>query len=342
LERIEEHFIPLFWRFIQICGKSSTRDHGFIKLLKISVGIIFWRLEARSTFKISDADFIFDTLRLAYAWGTTYPLVDNVLDSAQTDKETRHELVSELRRLFTADGTTIEGGTCTHQGVQEAVDRLAEVLNLVPKEDLSETSNVLLLLLEAHHRDSHRRLSSCRDSFPPDTEEQLWTDSVVKAALIRVATVKVCGLPLDSSAWARHLTSAVVNQFGDDMWDVYEDMEDDRLTPFTSFLGGLSTKNPFQFFVRYCIAISGGYPEKRRLSLLIAMQETLHCLLNEVVKRGSDPLQAVEQLRRVLAEIGMSSFMEQIYRMPHVDPDSVLFLLEHGLFDLGLAPKSPD
>lgn len=334
MDALESDFAPKLARFSAIAGRNSLADHGFIKLLKIGFGVVVWRLSTLpAKQKTDEVDSILETLRLAYSWGTTYPLVDNVLDDAQTTPGMREELMAGLYDVFQRAGRVPGTGVKhTHEGVCEACARLEEVMALVPETLKQPASRVLLLLAESHHRDSSRKLSACTGPLTAEEEEQLWQDSLLKAALIRMATVVVCGVPLEQELARRLMLSSLVNQLGDDLWDIYQDFEADRLTPFTAYLHGLTRRNPFLYFLQYCRLVATRLPGRRKTALLIGVQETIRCFLEAVEARGSDPLKARQHLDDALKECGAGFTSEDVRGVPHVDPDAVLFALESSIW----------
>lgn len=333
MEAIEGDFAPKLAKFASVAGRRSLADHGFIKLLKIGFGVVVWRLLGQRKQVGGEVDFILETLRLAYSWGTTYPLVDNVLDDVMTTSEMREDLMKGLYDVFQRAGRVLGAGmTASNEGVREACARLEEVLTLVPDPLKDSASRVLLLLAESHHRDSTRKLSACTLPLSVEEEDQLWEDSLLKAALIRMATLVVCGVPLDRDQACRLMLSSLVNQLGDDLWDVYQDDEADRLTPFTAYLHGLTRRNPFVYFIQYCRLVAARQPPRRKTALLIGVQETIRCFVEDVESRGHDPLKARQHLETALRECGAGFVAEDVRAVPHVDPDAVLFSLEKSVW----------
>ena len=205
------------------------------------------------------------------------------------------------------------------------------MIALVPESQRSQARKTLLFLLEAHQRDSERRLTSVGATLNGEVEREVWADSVLKAALIRLATMEVCGTAIDPERLANQLRSSLINQLGDDLWDTYEDFDDDRVTPFTAFLTGRSRRNPFCFFLRYCLATSTTEPRKRRIAMIIGLQETARCLLESTKERGQDPLGVTRHVEEFLAELDGHFSIQSVEHVPHVDPDAVLFGLEKSL-----------
>ena len=328
--QMEEYFVPRAFTFGAVLPDESVRNHGIIKLMKIAFGVIAGRLAERDRHEADEQKFIFDTLRLAYSWGITYPLVDNILDSDMIAPEIRRSLTHALRQLF-AEEPSSAATPSEDPLVREAVERLAEVITLVPVGQRPQARKTLHFLLEAHQRDSERRLASAGVRLNKELEREVWADSVLKAALIRLATMEVCGTVIDQGRLADQLRSSLINQLGDDLWDIYEDLDDDRITPFTAFLTGHSRRNPFRFFLRYCLATLTAEPEKRRIAMIIGLQETARCLLESTKERGQDPLGVTQHVEEFLAELDGSFSIQSIEYVPHVDPDSVLFELEKSL-----------
>lgn len=326
IRRIGDYFIPKVCDFLRVVAPSSIEDHGIIKLLKIGFGVITWRLHSPFRKDRDPQEFILETLRLAYSWGTTYPLVDNVLDDSRTDPMLRRELVTCLHELFR---TLKVPSTFRDPGAKEAVLRIGEVLSLVPENRRRQAGNLLLNLLEAHQRDSSRKLSDIH--YSTDLEDSIWTDTVLKAALIRLATIEVCGIPITPHIFSKQIIAALINQLGDDLWDIYQDLDEDRCTPFTYFLRFPEARNPFSWFVCYALKLQGSLSARRYSALLIGIIETHRCLLEVVAQRGSDPLGAANLAMDELIKHDCALTSAHILTAPHLDPDAVLFSMEKAV-----------
>lgn len=330
LDRISGYFAPRIEELLAAMPEQSIRDHGLIKLVKVAFGTIAGRTSVREVHEKEPVDFIFNTLRLAYSWGVTYPLVDNVLDSLATVPQVRAQLVRSLSGLFS--GIAAEEQPIDHRSVREVHARLAEVISLVPPDRLPAARRTLGLLLESHQRDSRRRLSALPDG--EDVRSEVMVDTALKAALVRLATMDVCGIAVDAETVARALVRSLFNQLGDDLWDIYEDADDDRVTPYTLFLTRGGGQNPFDFYLGYTALLAQGLSQRRQTAAFLGFCETLRDSLLALQGRKADSLGVTEAIKESLHRVAGVEPGDLVEDVPHVDFDAVLFALEEALFDV--------
>jgi len=192
------------------------------------------------------------------------------------------------------------------------------------------------LLLVAHERDSTRRLEDVPAEVSTMFESEIWVNTVLKAALVRLATLEVCGSPVGPSDLAQQIRSAALNQFGDDLWDIREDIDSDRVTPFTVFLSRKVRMDPFRFYVSYCIEQMRQASRRRRFATLMGVQETCRCLLDSFAHRTGkrDTLLRIEKsLAGALSLIDADLDSNFLREVPHIDPDAVVFGLANSILD---------
>ncbi|MFO0818603.1 MAG: hypothetical protein U1A77_11715 [Pirellulales bacterium] len=334
LRRLEEFFVPRIAHLWRAMPPESVANHGFVKLFKVAFGTVVGRVAVRAEHEADTEEFIFNTLRLAYSWGITYPLVDNVLDSESTTAQVRDELMQVLVAVFA--GGEPDKVSSDSLVVQEVGQRLAEVMSLIPKRRLPYARQALANLLESHRRDSHRRLADVPTNADDRAafEQVVLEDTALKAALVRLATMEICGIEVDDATLDRGLSRSLFNQLGDDLWDIYEDVDDNRVTPFTLFLKSGGTLNPFDYYLQYAVVMTRNMTRRRRSAAFMGCCETLRDFLLTKETRSSDPLQVSGQIADTLNRQGVESLRAVLEDVPHVDFDAVLFAFEDALFSL--------
>jgi hypothetical protein len=142
----------------------------------------------------------------------------------------------------------------------------------------------------------------------------------------------VCGIEVDAETRKRSIVASLFNQFGDDLWDIYEDMDDDRVTPFTLYLKCGGDADPFRFYLAYAALISRHLSRRRQVAMFMGVAETLRDTVLALEQRGSDPLGVGEAVKDscAVAQLGH----EFINGVPHVDFDAVLFALEDAITEV--------
>lgn len=333
LERLQQYFKESLERLRDALPGRSLRNHGLIKLAKVAFGTLVGRTAVLDPDSERPVDAIVDTCRLAYSWGITYPLVDNVLDDAEVPEGTKREIVSVLEGIFRG-GSAVDAAAPGSESplVREVRYRLSEVVNLLEPTRRDQTLATLANLLESHRCDASRRLFAA-ESEAPDRDLEVLADTLLKAALIRIATMAVCGIEISEATLETACERGLFNQLGDDLWDIYEDLDDDRVTPFTLYLSGKSTIDPFRLYLRYTARIAERLGPKRRLAAFLGCCETLRDALLTVSDRPSDPLEVEGHIRRSVDQCGALESYLGVRGVPHVDFDAVLFAFEAALLD---------
>ncbi|MFM9961823.1 MAG: hypothetical protein ACKV2Q_11430 [Planctomycetaceae bacterium] len=336
LLRIENYFVPRVADLLTSMPEQSVRDHGLIKLCKVAFGTIAGRTSVREHHEPDRIDFIFNTLRLAYSWGVTYPLVDNVLDSAATTPTMREQLPIVLKTLFASAsfGFDEDARNLEHTAIREVHARLSEVLTLVPLKRQSTARRWLGNLLESHRRDSLRRLSTTNRRDANKLYREVMIDTALKSALVRLATMEVCGIEVDEQIATRSFLRSLFNQLGDDLWDIYEDADDDRVTPFTLHLTHPGTSDPFKFYLGYTTILTRGLSHRRQIAAMMGLCETLRDSLLALQQRTSDSLGVANAIAEMMDKSAKKPASSLAAEVPHVDFDAVLFSFERALFDL--------
>ncbi|WP_029631092.1 hypothetical protein [Zavarzinella formosa] len=334
--KLVAYFKPRISGLSQAISRDSVFNHGLIKLCKVAFGVLVHRVAAKKNHQEDHPTFIFNTLRLAFSWGVTYPLVDNVLDSGQTSNADREMLTRILSDLF-GEKHVVQTPTKTVDhvcpSIREVHSCLSEMLSLVPAQHIPQTLRVLGLLLESHRRDATRRLSTLHDNSP-EVFKDVMVDTALKSALVRMATMEVCGITITNKTFAQSVVRSLFNQLGDDLWDIYEDFDAGRVTPFTQYLTKGGGKNPFQFYLLYSTLISQEMSRRRQTATFLGFCETLRDSLLTLKSQGDDPLGVSKAIANMLEIVANPPAMKWVRVVPHVDFDAVLFAFENAIFDL--------
>lgn len=331
LKRITDYFAKNLATLAKLLpSENANGNNSIVKLLKVAFGVVVNRVASRDTHEADEGEFVFNSIRLAYSWGITYPLVDNFLDSDETPQRLRTELVDAIARAFDGQPAPL-GVAALDPLVAEVTTRMLEVVALAPPGRSVEVRNTLQLLLTAHQRDAARRLGTVKVPVSMEFQGTVWTDSVLKAALIRMATAELCGMPVDTSLLPSYLSSGLINQFGDDLWDILEDRSEDRVTPFTLFLSKAAERDPFMAFFSHGMQVAMNHGLKRRIAMLIGLQETARCLLDSCSQSAQDDLGVTQALKIALEGIAPDWTPESLRRVPHLDLDAVVFDLANSL-----------
>jgi hypothetical protein len=337
--RVRAYFPARINALLEVIPADSLESHGLIKLFKVAVGVVAGRLSVRGEHEADPVDFVFNTLRAAYGWGVTYPLVDNVLDSARLSDRERSAMSAALLALFAdgdGDGPPPGPARGPSPEVDEVLDRLRETLALVPRPRHRRAKAALRQLYAAHQRDSARRLDP-DGTPPPDESDAVLVDTALKSALVRLATMELCGIDTDAATLREALRRGLYNQLGDDLWDIHEDHAERRVTPFTRFLAAPRppAPDPFRLYLDLTRDLARDASPERARAAYLGFCETLRDFLDTARPGAPGGLDAEPHLRRLLREAtGGSALADEVRSVPHVDFDALLFLGESAFLEM--------
>jgi hypothetical protein len=336
--QINHYFRERLPELLSVIPTESVESNGLIKLAKVFFGTLVGSSACTGRWKTDDVAFVMDSIRLAYSWGITYPLVDNILDSAETPHSVRAEICEEIQSVFedTTGGSGIPRSSSS-PAVLQLRQRLAEVVELIPESNRSSALSILIKLLDVHKRDSARRLNSADELCMAD----VLADTVQKASLVRLATMEICGISTGPDVIRRCEERGLFNQYGDDLWDIYEDFRDQRVTPFTLFLAKGIGSNPFHYYIQYTLQMTRDMTKRRRVAALMGCAESFRDLSLGLEKSGDDFLHVTHRIQSVLREYGIDDTNTFLEMVPHVDFDAVLFEAENALIHALHPTKHP-
>lgn len=324
---------------LSVIPSDSINSHGLIKLLKVAVGTIAGRIGASTPEERSQPEFIFATIRLAYCWGLTYPLVDNVLDSSEIDNDSKQLFLKSLDHMF----STMEMPSKVilaqlHPATIEVLERLQETMRELDPNQLRRVQVFLRLLAAAHGSDAIRRLSDVPELESVELlelEKAVYADTMLKSAMVRLTTMEICGIQVDNTILQKSFSRSLFNQLGDDLWDIYEDFEDNRVTPFTLFLVRPVSLHPFGIYFNNAAIVAHGQSKKRQRASRLGVMESIKDAYEELSKRPTDQLQVEQHITKLLSVTAIDLKNCDFARaLPHVDFDAVLFAMEDACFDM--------
>lgn len=304
-------------RLIDVIPPQSLMDDGLAKLFKVAVGVLAGRASTL-TEKRPTRLYIANTIKLAYCWGVTYPLVDNVLDSASLTNEDKRKLHHVLRLAFESDGVDLAAARNvakkTSPIAEELVTCFETIFASIDTHSWKRTKSILLLLLESHRRDSARRLSEFNGTA--SSWENVWADTILKAALVRWATMDLCGIEITNEIVLDGIACAPFNQLGDDMWDVRDDEKEDRVTPFTAHLKFPSLPDPSKLYFSVTSDLCSKKTKRQRDAAFLGVCE----VVADCYASGTLP-DAIEELIKEHDP----DFLPTLQSAFRVDPDAILF-----------------
>lgn len=225
------------------------------KLIKIIAGVVMHELEEMGDDVLpkNRAEKLDRAIRLGYSYGLTYPFIDDLLDAnILSDDEKRR--YSDLIRSSLITGSVPELGEWT--GVNKNLIRfiyseLRDAFRYIEVHQSPETRRNFFeqsyIFFNSQEVDREKDLS-----HPHYTNEELYIPIILKSSSSRLLARSVISAPKDKDFESRTFCYGIYNQLADDFSDMFDDMENGMVTPYTYYLKyhdqRLDLINPFELY----------------------------------------------------------------------------------------------
>ena len=257
-EGIESTFIWVINKLKRVSAnipKGMDAEQAQRKLIKIIAGVVMHVIEEMDSEILPEArtQKLDKAIRLGYAYGLTYPFIDDLLDSeVLSDKE--KEQYSDLIRTTLITGTVPELGKWTGKTkdlLRYIHSELRDAFEYIKAHQRSETRKTFFeqayVFFHSQEVDRVKDLSN-----PNYTNEELYIPVILKSASSRLIVRSVISAPEDEGFDNRTFFYGIYNQLADDFADMYDDMKDGAVTPYTYYLKYHDKRsnliNPFELY----------------------------------------------------------------------------------------------
>lgn len=209
------------------------------KLIKIIVGVILHVIEEmdEQTTSAERAHRLDEAIRIGYSYGLTYPFIDDLLDS-QVLKAPEKEQYSAMIRtaLLTGNvpelsewpGVHLEIIQYVHTELKAAFEYIKSLQKPETEATFFEQSYVFF-----HSQDIDRNKDLAKADY---TNEELYIPVILKSSSSRLIVRSVISASEDKGFDERTFFYGIYNQLADDFADMYDDMRDGAVTPYTYYL----------------------------------------------------------------------------------------------------------
>ncbi|MEJ9165287.1 polyprenyl synthetase family protein, partial [Paenibacillus graminis] len=206
------------------------------KLIKIIVGVILHVIEEmdEQTTSAERAHRLDEAIRIGYSYGLTYPFIDDLLDS-QVLKAPEKEQYSAMIRtaLLTGNvpelsewpGVHLEIIQYVHTELKAAFEYIKSLQKPETEAIFFEQSYVFF-----HSQDIDRNKDLAKADY---TNEELYIPVILKSSSSRLIVRSVISASEDKGFDERTFFYGIYNQLADDFADMYDDMRDGAVTPYT-------------------------------------------------------------------------------------------------------------
>jgi geranylgeranyl pyrophosphate synthase len=235
--------------------KEMDAEHAQRKLIKIIAGVIMHELEEMSA-EISQEERthrLDKAIRLGYSYGLTYPFIDDLLDAkVLSDKEEKQ--YSDLIRTTLITGAVPELGEWTGENMDlirylhsELRDAFEYIKAHQPQETMKNFLEQSYVFFNSQEVDRIKDLAN-----PNYCNEELYLPIILKSSSSRLIVRSVINAPEDEGFDNRTFFYGIYNQLADDFADMFDDMQDGAVTPYTYYMKyhdkRLDLINPFELY----------------------------------------------------------------------------------------------
>lgn len=269
---------------LQALPHDKSGHRGFAKAVKVMLGVLGHTLIniPRNSSRLDINETVCRAIKIGYYWGVTYPLLDDFIDSQKyCDKNTKIYLDEALTSLF--KNMPLRNSTHAKLSVipqtRELLRCINKLMTMVPYEDNKHTYQLISIAHRAQMRNSTLNLHRQHET------QGVYSSIIMKAAMVRIATAAIAGVPITPDFVRRVFVMAVYNQLEDDFQDFSEDEKMRIATPFTLYANLNIDANPICTFFEYGAFVwflSGFRPH-----VLRALSAQNLCVIKELINNNN-------------------------------------------------------
>ncbi|WP_277586295.1 polyprenyl synthetase family protein [Psychrobacillus antarcticus] len=257
-EGVESTFIWLINKLKIVSANIPTgmdAEHAQRKLIKIIAGVIMQEIEEMNdeVSKEERKQRLEKAIRLGYSYGLTYPFIDDLLDSKILSDEEERKYANLIRTTLTKGvvpeledwiGNNAELIRYIHTELREAFEYIKAHQQKETRTNFFEQSYVFF-----HSQEVDRKKDL---TYAKYTNEELYIPVILKSASSRLIVRSVIGAPEDEGFDSRTFYYGIYNQLADDFADMFDDMKEGAVTPYTYYLKYHDKRsdliNPFEMY----------------------------------------------------------------------------------------------
>lgn len=235
--------------------KEMDAEHAQRKLIKIIAGVLMHVIEGLPPETSSEErkEKLDEAIRLGYSYGLTYPFIDDLLDSQVLSIDEKKQYSNLIRttlitglvpELVKWDGKSKDLIRYIHFELREA---FLYIKAQQKPEKINSFFEQCYVFFHSQEVDREKNLSNANY-----TNEELYIPIILKSASSRMMARSVLGTPVDEGFDKRTFYYGIYNQLADDFADMFDDMKDGAVTPYTYYLKYGDKRrdliNPFELY----------------------------------------------------------------------------------------------
>jgi geranylgeranyl pyrophosphate synthase len=235
--------------------KEMDVDQAQRKLIKIIVGVIMHVLEEMGNEVLPEERIqkLDEAIRLGYSYGLTYPFIDDLLDAEVLSVEEKKQY-SDLIRTTLITGSVPDWGEWKGKNKElirfihsELRDAFLYINNYQQPETRKHFFEQSYVFFNSQEVDRVKDLSNANYA-----NEELFIPIILKSSSSRLIVRSVIRAPEDEGIDSRTFFYGIYNQLADDFADMFDDMKDGAVTPYTYYIKYHEERpdliNPFELY----------------------------------------------------------------------------------------------
>ena len=218
--------------------EEMDADHALRKLIKIIAGVLMHvREEMGDEIPPEErAKRLDEAIRLGYSYGLTYPFIDDLLDAKILSQKEQTQYTDLIRIALTTGvvpelkdwhGKNKDFITFVHRELREAFEYIKSHQEQSMIESFFEQAYVFF---QSQEVDRQKDLSNTHY-----TNEELYIPVILKSSSSRSIIRSVLSAPEDEGFESRTFYYGIYNQLADDFADLFDDLKDGSVTPYTYY-----------------------------------------------------------------------------------------------------------
>ncbi|WP_236636449.1 polyprenyl synthetase family protein [Pradoshia eiseniae] len=306
LKRVSEH-IP----------DELDAEHAQRKLIKIIAGVLLHAYDEMGEDIQGDerAAKLDEAIRLGYAYGLTYPFVDDLLDSSYLTSEEKEQYSAMIRTALLTREIPPLGDWAENKKKLIAYihAELSEAFAYIKSHQTPEALNTFFsesyVFFHAQELDRNKDMNELIY-----TNEELYVPVILKSASSRLIIRSVIGAQEDKGFDDRTFYYGIYNQLADDFTDLFDDLQAGAVTPYTYYWTHHKERpdlvNPFELYFGVIANLIHDVYSDSELAREVILDRAINGLKRNKLRFGPN---RYKEVMAVFAA-GMPEFMRIIQR----------------------------
>ena len=237
--------------------EEIDQTNGMRKLVKIIAGVTlhhFMNLTDNDE-NSNQKNTLDNAIRLGYCYGLTYPFIDDLQDSANALSPYEKAIFNEAIRASLIAGKVVDMPVFSQQNQSKMsfiYQELSQAFDYIRTHQDEKSAQIFFeqayVFFEAQDIDRQRKLN--QQSY---TTEELFLPIILKSAGCRLIARSLLDIKSNDEFNYHTFCFGIYNQFNDDIKDIFEDLDEGNVTPYTYYLSKQSSSAQNQLSNPYSI-----------------------------------------------------------------------------------------